>query len=93
MRTTVDINPDLLERIRKLADAKGISFKDALNRIITRGLAPAAKNTAAHKPYRLPKFDFGVDKHYDLRKLNQQLADEDTEDFLRKFYPERVQKP
>lgn len=91
MRTTVDINPDLLERVRKLADDEGISFKDALNRTLTRGLSAAAP--AAREPFRMPTFPLGLERYYDINNINKQLADEDTEEFLRKFYPDRVHEP
>lgn len=81
MRTTVDINADLLERIRKLADAEGIPFKDALNRAITRGLtAPPA--TAAG-PYRLPDLQIGIPADWDARRLKQFLHDDEVERYLR----------
>jgi hypothetical protein len=81
MRTTVDINTDLLERLRKLADAEGISFKDALNRAITRGLAEAP--ATAVEPYRLPDLRIGIPAAWDARRLKQFLHDEDVERYLR----------
>lgn len=91
MRTTVDINQDLLERLRQLADHEGISFKEALNRVITRGLA--APVAAERTPFVIPTFSLGLDRYYDLRNINKQLADEDDEEFLRKFYPDSPQAP
>jgi hypothetical protein len=79
MRTTVDINQDLLERLRKLADAEGISFKDALNRAITRGLGPAP--VAVREPYRLPTFNFGA--NLDARAIKEMLYEEDLERYLK----------
>lgn len=91
MRTTVDINQDLLERLRKLADDEGISFKEALNRAITRGLT--APVVAERTPFVMPTFSLGLDQYYDLPNINKQLADWDTEEFLRKFYPNRPEAP
>jgi hypothetical protein len=79
MRTTVDINQDLLERLRKLADDEGISFKEALNRAITRGLTP--KPGAVRVPYRLPTFNFGAD--LDARAIKEMLYEEDLERYLK----------
>lgn len=45
MRTTVDISPDLLARVRKLADKEGVSFKEALGRVIARGNTGTATAT------------------------------------------------
>ena len=79
MRTTVDINQDLLERLRKLADDEGISFKEALNRAITRGLTPAA--AAAREPFRQQTFNLGVD--LDAKAIKQMLYDDDVERYLK----------
>lgn len=78
MRTTVDIDQDLLQRLRTIADDEGIPFKDALNRAITRGLTPAP--ATAREPYRMPTFDFGVD--LDARTIKAMLHDEDLERYL-----------
>lgn len=81
MRTTVDINPDLLERVRKLADAEGVSFKEALNRVITRGLKGA--RAASSEPYELPSYHIGFPADWDAKKMKQILLDEDVEHYLR----------
>jgi hypothetical protein len=75
MRTTVDINQDLLERIRKIADDEGISFKEALNRAITRGLNLSV--VAERVPFVIPTFSLGLDQFYDFRKIRHQLDEED----------------
>jgi hypothetical protein len=80
MRTTVDINQDLLERLRKLADDEGISFKDALNRALSRGLTPAA--VAPRERYRLPDIDLGLG-NLDAKAMKQMLYDEDMERYLK----------
>ena len=79
MRTTVDINPDLLERIRTLADDEGISFKEALNRAITRGLAPAP--VAAREPFRQQTFDLGG--HWDAKTIKEFLHEAEMERYLK----------
>lgn len=79
MRTTVDINQDLLERLRKLADDEGISFKEALNRAITRGLTPAVN--AVREPYRLPTLNLGG--HWDAKTIKEFLHAEDIERYLK----------
>lgn len=85
MRTTVDISSDLLERVRKLADEEGVSFKEALSRVITRGLTATAP--AGRKPFVLPTYNLGIDQVLDLRRINAVMAEEDSADFARKFYP------
>ncbi len=81
MRTTVDINPDLLDRIRKLADDEGVSFKEALSRVITRGLAaPAA---AAVPPLDLPTFNVGFHRYFDVNKVNEVIGEMEDRRILR----------
>lgn len=81
MRTTVDINPDLLERVRKLADAEGVSFKEALNRVIMRGLRSPAK--AKGQPVDLPVFNLGLDRFMDVRKALHAAAELEDAEMLR----------
>jgi hypothetical protein len=81
MRTTVDINQDLLERLRKIADDEGISFKEALNRAITRGLTPVAATTRV--PYRLPNIDLSFLGDLDAKGIKALLDEEDLERYLK----------
>jgi hypothetical protein len=57
MRTTVDLDPHLLKRLRAEAHRRGVPFKDMLTTVLRRGLehrpaAPAAR-------YRCPTFAMG----------------------------------
>ena len=81
MRTTVDINPDLLERVRKLADSEGVSFKEALNRVITRGLKVRTKGEG--QAFEIPSYNLGLDRYMDVRKALQIAAELEDEDILR----------
>ncbi len=81
MRTTVDISPDLLDRIRKLADDEGVSFKEALSRVITRGLTtPAA---TAVPPLDLPTFPVGFSQYFDVDKVGKLISRLEDERILR----------
>jgi hypothetical protein len=80
MRTTLDIDADLLERVRTAATRAGRSFREELNRVIHRGLAsPGARGTEA---YLTPTFDLGpVRPGIELDRalaLAGVLADEET---------------
>lgn len=68
MRTTVDLDPYLLNRLRDEAHRRGVAFKDLLNAVVRRGLErpPAARP----KPYRCPAFSLGPP----LRPLDKALA-------------------
>lgn len=57
MRTTIDIDADLLDRVRTAAARAGRSFREELNRVIHRGLASPGARSA--DPYLTPTFDLG----------------------------------
>lgn len=57
MRTTVDLDPDLLERLRVESARRGTSFKQLLNAAIRNGLA--APETRRPRPYSVPTFPLG----------------------------------
>lgn len=57
MRTTVDLDPDLLERLRREAHRRRIPFKQVLNAAIRAGLSNKRVGTAA--PYVMPVFSLG----------------------------------
>lgn len=80
MRTTVDIDADLLERVRAESMRAGRAFREELNRVIHRGLSTAGPRGA--EPYLTPTFDLGpVRAGVDLHKaisLAGALADAET---------------
>ena len=51
MRTTVTLDPDVAAKLKQTARDSGISFKEALNTSVRRGLSSAE---AKPRPYRLP---------------------------------------
>jgi hypothetical protein len=57
MRTTVDIEPRLLKRLRAEATRRGISFKSLLGQVIRRGLDD---QPAPPAPFTCPTFDMGM---------------------------------
>lgn len=68
MRTTVDLDPHLLRRLRDEAHRRGVPFKDLLNGVVRIGLdeRPAPRG----KGYRCPAFSMGAP----LRSLDKALA-------------------
>lgn len=68
MRTTVDLDPFLLGRLRDEAHRRGVAFKTLLNAVVRRGLErpPAARP----KAYHCPTFSMGAP----LRPLDKALA-------------------
>lgn len=81
MRTTVDLSPDLLDRVRQRADEDGISFKEALARIVASGLDALAAN--ARPKLDLPAWNIGFERYFDIRKTKEILGEMDDERILR----------
>ena len=78
MRTTVDIDAHLLERLRSEAHRRAVPLKQLLNRVIQLGLDVGVKS----EPYEVPTFAMGqplpgVDLDRALR-LAGELEDEET---------------
>jgi len=67
MRTTVDIEAQLLKRLRAEAHRQGVSVKTLLNRALRR---PLEERRVAAKPYRCPSFAMGAP----VRPLDKALA-------------------
>ena len=57
MRTTVDLDPHLLKRLRAEAHRKGIPFKELLTTILQRGLEGPEASRAR---YRCPTYAMGA---------------------------------
>lgn len=70
MRTTVTLDDDLAERLKRLAAERGISFKDALNRTIRAGLA----HPTEARPFRTQARPMGLRRGVDLTRALR-LAD------------------
>jgi hypothetical protein len=57
MRTTVDLDPHLLKRLRAEAHRRGVPFKEMLTTVLRRGLEDRPATPAAR--YRCPTFAMG----------------------------------
>ncbi len=51
MRTTVTLDPDVAAKLKQIARDRGISFKEALNSSVRRGIE---SRPAKSRPYRFP---------------------------------------
>jgi hypothetical protein len=79
VRTTITLDPDLAARLRSLASERGISFKEAVNSTLRRGLEPGAP--ASRRPYRLESRPLGLRPGIDLEhalRLAGELEDAET---------------
>lgn len=82
MRTTVTLDPDVEVKVRALARERGISFKEALNDILRRGLS---ERPEASRPYRLPARPMGLRPGIDLDKALALAAGLEDAETIRKL--------
>ncbi len=75
MRTTLTLDDDLAAKLKDFARRKRLSFKDAINSILRRGLTAQDVSRRAAKPFRVHTFRSPLRAGVDPLKLNQ-LADE-----------------
>lgn len=82
MRTTVSLDPDLAARLRTLARERGVSFKEALNSVVRRGLSDG---TEAARPYRVPARHAGLKQGIDLTKALRLAAELEDREIIHKL--------
>jgi hypothetical protein len=77
MRTTVTLDPDVVEQLKALARRRNLSFKAALNSAVRAGLAAERGGSRAYKvPTRLMGLRPGIHLAHALR-LADSLEDEE----------------
>lgn len=77
MRTTVTLDPDVAAKLKQEARERGISFKEALNSSVRRGLSGGGTRP---RPYRTPTRRLGAKPGVDLdRALALSAGIEDAE--------------
>jgi Arc/MetJ family transcription regulator len=82
VRTTVSIDPDLAARLQKIAQQRGISFKETLNAMLRAGLGAQA-GTA--RPYRMRARRLGLRPGMDADKALRLAAALEDEETVRKL--------
>jgi hypothetical protein len=82
MRTTVTLDPDVVEQLRSFARRRHLSFKAALNSAVRAGLAA---ERGGSRPYQAPARRMGLRQGIDLR-LAMRMADNlEDEEILHKL--------
>ncbi len=76
MRTTLTLEDDLAARVRELAHRRRISFKEAVNEVVRRGLM--AQEPRSRKPVQVETFSSAFRPGIDELKLNQLLDEMDV---------------
>ena len=83
MRTTVAIDPELQTRVKEIARERGVSFREALNDILRRGLAPGSE--AGGRPYEVPARALGLRAGVDLDRAFALAAELEDDEVVRKL--------
>ena len=79
MRTTLTLDDDLFARLKELARDGGLSFKEATNQVIRRGLSTGDGPAEGPKPFRVRARACGFKPGVDPLKLNQIYDDLEIE--------------
>jgi Ribbon-helix-helix protein, copG family len=82
VRTTVTLDDDLAELLRRRARERDVPFKDVLNEAIRVGLVGG---TPASKPYRMKPRELGVRPGVDLTKALTLATDLEDAEIARKL--------
>jgi cytidylate kinase len=81
MRTTVTLDADVAAKLRRLTREQGISFKEALNASVRRGIESASETS----PYRLKPRKLKARQGIDLDRALHLAAQMEDEETLRKL--------
>ena len=82
MKIEVDLAPAVLDKIKEIAEQRGVTFDDALNDIVRFGL----KAQSADRPrYRLPTRSMGFRPGVDLTKALQLAGELEDEEIMGKM--------
>jgi hypothetical protein len=73
-RTTLTLDDDIADKLKRQAERRGVSFKDVVNAALRTGLA-ARDASVRKRPYQVQVFDSPLCRGIDPMKLNQ-LSDE-----------------
>ena len=83
MRTTVTLDPDVAAKLKEETRRRGISFKEALNSSVRRGLE---RGDAQPRPYRMPPAQrMGARPGVNLDKALQLAGELEDAEIMRKL--------
>ncbi len=87
MRTTLTLDDDIADALKERARLLDKPFKQVVNEILRRGLAPASEKD--RQVFRVKPNHSGFRPGIDPLRLNQLYDQLETEDFLRKQQRDR----
>jgi hypothetical protein len=82
MRTTVTLDPDVVEQLKALARQRNLSFKAVLNSTVRAGLAA---ERGSGRPYRTPSRPMGLRPGIDLTHAHRMAYELEDEEIIRKL--------
>lgn len=82
MRTTVTLDPDVAAKLKAVARDRDISFKEALNQAVRRGLSG---DTRTASPYRLKVRRLGLRPGIDLDQALRLASDLEDDEIVRRL--------
>lgn len=83
MRTTLTLDPDVVERLKEEMASGHSTWKETVNRVLRAGLNDRKK--VAAKRFRVEPHHCGFKAGIDLDRLNQLVDDLDAESAARKL--------
>ncbi len=84
MRTTLTLDDDVASQIEAWRKDKDLTFEDAINIALRRGMAEIAK-PGPRKKFRTKTFDLGECYYPNLDNISEVLEDADNEWFAKKL--------
>lgn len=82
MRTTVTLDEDVAAAVKRAAQERGVSFKEALNAAVRAGLRPGLPNA---RRYRVPSRQLGLRPGTDLTGALQLAAALEAEELVHRL--------
>jgi hypothetical protein len=82
MRTTLTLEPDVAQKLKRRMAERKLTLKDAVNQALRAGLA--VEERKPKKPFKVKAHSFGLLPGIDPNKMNQLLDELEVEDFLAK---------
>jgi hypothetical protein len=82
MRTTITLDPDVDQLIRKIIRERDLSFKDAVNDAIRAGLK---KEPVRRKPFKQKTFAMGSARYFQWEKAIQKAEELEDNDRIGKM--------
>lgn len=82
MRTTINLAPDLLARLRSLARERETTLSEIVNTTLRQGLEPGRSEA---RRYRMPSRRLGLRPGFDLTKATSLAASMEDDELARKL--------